>query len=119
AILVSLVALTVWAWRERPEFAEVAVLALIAFVLFNKVFKPQYVLWLLPLFAWNGVKRSTVRLVEGTAIVHMAVTYFSLRTPLVGLMTAIRVGALVVIAGGIFRNAHQASVDNSPPVLSR
>ena len=34
---------------RRPRLAQVAVLVLIAFLVFNKVYSPQYVLWLLPL----------------------------------------------------------------------
>ena len=34
---------------RRPRLAQVAVLLLIVFLVFNKVYSPQYVLWLLPL----------------------------------------------------------------------
>jgi len=33
---------------RRPRLAQVALLALVAFLIFNKVYSPQYVLWLLP-----------------------------------------------------------------------
>jgi uncharacterized membrane protein len=35
--------------RRRPRFAQLAFLVLVAFVLTNKVYSPQYVLWLIPL----------------------------------------------------------------------
>jgi len=34
---------------RRPRLAQVAMLVLVAFLVFNKVYSPQYVLWLLPL----------------------------------------------------------------------
>jgi len=43
-----IVGLTLAAPR-RPRLAQVALLVLVAFLVFNKVYSPQYVLWLLPL----------------------------------------------------------------------
>ncbi|WP_174887176.1 glycosyltransferase 87 family protein [Streptomyces abyssomicinicus] len=37
--------------RRRPRFAQVAFLVVAAFILTNKVYSPQYVLWLVPLAA--------------------------------------------------------------------
>jgi len=37
--------------RRRPRFAQLAFLTVAVFVLLNKVYSPQYVLWLLPLVA--------------------------------------------------------------------
>ncbi|MGW2837051.1 glycosyltransferase family 87 protein [Streptomyces sp. NPDC001493] len=39
------------AGRHRPRFAQLAFLVVAAFVLTNKVYSPQYVLWLIPLAA--------------------------------------------------------------------
>ena len=36
---------------QRPRFAQLAFLTVAAFLLVNKVYSPQYVLWLLPLVA--------------------------------------------------------------------
>jgi len=47
-LLVAIVALTGWA-PEPPRLAQLAFLAVAAFVLVNKVWSPQYALWLLPL----------------------------------------------------------------------
>ncbi len=46
----SIAALTLYAPR-RPRFAQLAFLVLALFVLTNKVYSPQYVLWLIPLAA--------------------------------------------------------------------
>jgi hypothetical protein len=102
---VALVALTVWVWITRPTLARAATLALIALLLFNKVFKPQYALWVLPFLAWTGAKRASVRTFEVTAIIHIAVTYFALPSALVPLAAAVRVGTLGVLAMEIIRRA--------------
>lgn len=102
---VALVALTVWVWITRPTLAQAATLALIALLLFNKVFKPQYALWVLPFLAWTGAKRASVRTFELTAIVHIAVTYFALPSALVPLAAAVRVGTLGVLAMEILGRA--------------
>ncbi len=51
ALLCGGVAALVMAARRRPRFAQVAFLVVAAFVLTNKVYSPQYVLWLIPLAA--------------------------------------------------------------------
>jgi uncharacterized membrane protein len=53
AFLVSLVAIAVLIRRapRRPRVASVVLLTVVAFLLTNKVYSPQYVLWLLPLVA--------------------------------------------------------------------
>jgi uncharacterized membrane protein len=48
--LVAIVALTLFA-RRRPRLGQLAFLTVLAFLLTNKVYSPQYVLWLLPLVA--------------------------------------------------------------------
>ncbi|WP_190121263.1 glycosyltransferase family 87 protein [Streptomyces inusitatus] len=49
-IFVGMAALTLYAPR-RPRFAQLAFLVVAAFILTNKVYSPQYVLWLIPLAA--------------------------------------------------------------------
>lgn len=105
AFLGAIVALTVWVWLKRPTLVQVALLALIAFVLFNKVFKPQYLLWLLPFLAWNGSSRPTVRLLEFTAIAHIAVTYFPLPSVIVEISAAVRTVVLVSLGVATIRAA--------------
>lgn len=113
AVMVSLIAVTLWTWSTRPTFAQAAALTLIAFLLFNKVFKPQYVLWVLPFLAWNGSNRQTVRLVEFTAIAHIAVTYFPLPSVIVQIAAAVRTVALWVLGIAIARQARRHSLDPS------
>ena len=48
ALCVGIVVLTLTAAR-RPRFAQLAFLVVSAFILTNKVYSPQYVLWLIPL----------------------------------------------------------------------
>ncbi|MGH3415515.1 MAG: glycosyltransferase family 87 protein [Actinocrinis sp.] len=53
AVLLALscvgIGLITWLARNRPRVAQVAFLVAAAFILFNKVYSPQYVLWLIPL----------------------------------------------------------------------
>jgi uncharacterized membrane protein len=53
AVLLALscvgIGLITWLARNRPRVAQIAFLAASAFILFNKVYSPQYVLWLIPL----------------------------------------------------------------------
>lgn len=49
AALAVLVGLLVWFAPTKPRIAQVAFLLVAAFVLTNKVYSPQYVLWLIPL----------------------------------------------------------------------
>jgi hypothetical protein len=50
-LLVSCIGIGLIAWlaRNRPRVAQIAFLTAAAFILFNKVYSPQYVLWLIPL----------------------------------------------------------------------
>jgi uncharacterized membrane protein len=48
AACAGILALGLRAWR-RPEVAQIAFLVVAAFLIVNKVYSPQYVLWLLPL----------------------------------------------------------------------
>ncbi|MBS2964790.1 DUF2029 domain-containing protein [Actinocrinis puniceicyclus] len=43
------IGLIAWLARHRPRVAQIAFLTAAAFILFNKVYSPQYVLWLIPL----------------------------------------------------------------------
>jgi uncharacterized membrane protein len=53
AVLLALscvgIGLIAWLARNRPRVAQIAFLTAAAFILFNKVYSPQYVLWLIPL----------------------------------------------------------------------
>jgi uncharacterized membrane protein len=94
----GLMVLTLWVYRRRPTFGEAATLAIIVFILFNKVFKPQYVLWVVPLLALIGAKRTTTRTLEFAAITEFATIYFTLPLLLAPVAAAVRIGALVVLS---------------------
>jgi uncharacterized membrane protein len=53
AVLLALscvgIGLLTWLTQRRPRLAQVVFLVAAAFILFNKVYSPQYVLWLIPL----------------------------------------------------------------------
>jgi hypothetical protein len=83
----------------------VVVLSIIVLLLANKVFKPQYVLWVLPFLAWYGSRRWQVRVLEVAAIVQISVTYFSLPRALVGLATGARILMLCLLGVAVFTEA--------------
>lgn len=105
SVVAALIVVTIWAARARPTFAQVAAVALIALLVFNKVFKPQYVLWVLPFLAWSRVSRSKVRLTEATAIVQFAVIYFALPTVIFPMEAAARVAVLGLLARDVVKSA--------------
>ena len=49
-------AIAVLAWRTRADVAQLGFLTVAAFCVTNKVYSPQYVLWLLPLAVLAGVR---------------------------------------------------------------
>ena len=110
--LVSLLGVAVWAKRRNPSAGTVAVIAVIAFLFFNKVFKPQYVLWVTPLYAYVGGRIIWARLLEYSAIVELA-TYYVPLPGVVGLLTLIgRTIALLAMAIHVGRS--QFRVRNPP-----
>jgi hypothetical protein len=101
-LAISLLAVTFWVARARPTFAQAAAMALLVLLIFNKVFKPQYVLWVLPFLAWARVGRFKVRLVEITALVQFVVIYFSLPEFIYPIEASVRTVALALIAVELF-----------------
>lgn len=98
-LVVALVAITVWALLRRPTVGQAAALTMLAVLFLIKVFKPQYVLWALPFLAWTGARRLPVRLLETTAIVQFATTYFALPVAAFALvLTPIRLFAIAWLA---------------------
>ncbi len=105
----TLLLLTVWIARARPSFAEAAVLALTAMLLLNKTFKPQYVLWVLPFYAWIRASYAKVRLVEAAAIVAFVVVYFDVPKWINPIETTVRVTILGLLAADIIGARRKAS----------
>lgn len=77
-LIVAIFVVTVWVARTKPSFAEAATVAIMVLLALNKVFKPQYVLWVIPFLAWIRASRVKVRILEMTAIMQFAVIYFAL-----------------------------------------
>jgi hypothetical protein len=48
-------ALTIlWQWRGKLDLAQASIALLLVFIITGKVFSPQYLIWLIPLLAYNG-----------------------------------------------------------------
>lgn len=104
SLVVSLALITWWVGKTRPSFAQVAALALIALLTFNKVFKPQYILWVIPFLAWIGADRMKVRLAEAATIAQFAAIYLALPAFIYPIHTAVRVIALGWVAADVLRS---------------
>jgi uncharacterized membrane protein len=72
--LVAIVLLCLLAPR-RPRLAQVAFLTVLAFVLTNKVFSPQYTLWLLPLLVLARPRWRAFLIWQATEVVLMITLY--------------------------------------------
>jgi hypothetical protein len=103
SLAAALLLITWWAARTRPSFAEVAAVVVIAMLTFNKVFKPQYILWALPFLAWIRADRLKVRIAESAAVLQFAVIYLALPGIIYPIHTAIRVVSLGLVASDILR----------------
>jgi len=57
ALAASAVAIAVWMIRRRPDIRRASLAAVIAFMVCNKVYSPQYDLWLVPLMLMVGLPR--------------------------------------------------------------
>lgn len=65
ATAIALIAVSVWSWRRGRQLGDypllpASLLILIAYLLANKVYSPQYLLWLLPLLVLAGIGASSV-----------------------------------------------------------
>ncbi len=114
AIVVALLAVTYWTARSKVTPVEAAAVALMALMAFNKVFKPQYVLWVLPFLAWIRVSRLKVRILEATAILQFAVIYFALPAFLFVVEASVRLVVLALLAAEIIKVRSVTSVSREP-----
>lgn len=85
ATLIALIGIAAWSWQRGRRLraypllpAAVALLA--GYLLLNKVYSPQYALWLLPLLVLAGVETSTVL----AYLVVDAVLFWSLQGTVIG-----------------------------------
>lgn len=114
SLILALFAFTYWTARTKPTFAQAATVAVLALLTFNKVFKPQYVLWVLPFLAWLGVSRLKVRVLEGTAIMQFAVIYFALPAFLYVVEASVRLLVLALLMGEIMRTRSVTMATREP-----
>ncbi len=56
--------------RERPGLVQLLLLIVAAFMIFNKVYSPQFMIWLVPLIALVGLKLRDVMIWHGFQILH-------------------------------------------------
>lgn len=104
AVALGLIAATVWTAMKRPRFAEAAAVAMSLFLLFNKIFKPAYVLWLIPLLALAGSKRANVRVLEAAVLLSFAVVFFpAVPDWLLPIGATVRILMLAVVVWEILR----------------
>jgi hypothetical protein len=110
---VALLSIAAWSIRHRPTLGEAAALGLTVFLLANKTFKPQYALWVLPLFALVSVRRRTVRLLELGVLIEFFAIYFSLPWAVAGIGAFTRILALITGAFEIFRRSERAKAQHA------
>lgn len=71
----ALVAWLAWVAPQPPRLAPLMLLVVAAFLLTNKVYSPQYVLWLLPLVALSRVRWRDVLIWQAGEVVHFFGTW--------------------------------------------
>lgn len=104
AVALALIGATVWTASKRPTFAEAAALAMSLFLLFNKIFKPAYILWLIPLLALVGSKRAYVRILEAAVLLSFTVVFFpAVPQRLLPIGAAVRILMLVLVIAEVIR----------------
>lgn len=103
-LIVAMAGVTVWVARTRPSFAETAAVAVMVLLALNKVFKPQYVLWVIPFLAWIRASRAKVRILEMTAIMQFAVIYFALPELFYVAETSVRLVILALLCIDIVKS---------------
>ena len=120
-LLAGLVAVLVLAAPRRPRVPQVAFLLLAAFLVTNKVYSPQYVLWLLPLAALARPRwRDVLVWQAGEVLYFLAVWYYlaaaydaarAMPVSLYVLAIAVRVAATGWLAGTVVRDVLRPATD--------
>jgi len=107
---------------EPPRLAQLAFLAVAAFLLVNKVWSPQYALWLLPLAALARPRWRDLLIWQTAEVLYFVAVWWHLATlydssaPLIGsrgyaAATVIRIAGLAWLAGVVVRDIMQPSSD--------
>ncbi|HTJ69939.1 MAG TPA: glycosyltransferase 87 family protein [Actinospica sp.] len=110
AVLLALscvgVGLLTWLARFRPRVGQIVFLVACAFILFNKVYSPQYVLWLIPLAVLARPRWRDFIVWQVCEVIYYGAIWLylvSLNTPLRGLpQPAYDLAIAIHIAGTVF-----------------
>ncbi|MGH8825054.1 MAG: glycosyltransferase family 87 protein [Jiangellaceae bacterium] len=122
AVLLGLIVALALTAPEPPRLAQLAFLAVAAFLLVNKVWSPQYALWLLPLAALARPRWRDLLIWQAAEVLYFVAVWWHLATlydssgPLIGsrgyaAATAIRIGGLAWLAGVVVRDIMNPSSD--------
>lgn len=124
-LLIVVLALTA---PEPPRLAQVAFLAVAAFVLVNKVWSPQYALWLLPLAVLARPRWRDLLVWQAAEVVYFVAVWWHLASlfepeePLIGdswyaLTVALRAAGLLWVMGVVARDMLRPSMDPVRPYI--
>jgi uncharacterized membrane protein len=121
-VLLTVIVVLGFAAPEPPRLAQLAFLAVAAFLLVNKVWSPQYALWLLPLAALARPRWRDLLIWQAAEVLYFVAVWWHLATlydssaPLIGsrgyaAATVIRIAGLAWLAGVVVRDIMQPSSD--------
>jgi len=127
-VLLGLIVALGLAAPEPPRLAQLAFLAVAAFLLVNKVWSPQYALWLLPLAALARPRWRDLLIWQAAEVLYFVAVWWHLATlydsssPLIGTRgyaaaTMIRIAGLAWLAGVVVRDIVEPSSDPVRPFV--
>lgn len=67
--------ITIWQWRGKFDLSQAFIALVLIFIVTNKVFSPQYLMWLIPLLAYNGAFNRRWLVLWGTISALTTVIY--------------------------------------------
>ena len=129
AVLLVLIVVLALAAPQPPRLAQLAFLAVAAFLLVNKVWSPQYALWLLPLAALARPRWRDLLIWQIGEVLYFVAVWWHLATlfdsgnPLIGsrgyaIATAIRLGCLGWLCALVVRDVLHPEHDPVRPFLT-
>jgi uncharacterized membrane protein len=112
------------AWRTRAEFAPLGFLVVAAFCVTNKVYSPQYVLWMLPLAVLAGVRVRDWAIWQAAEVLYWLAVWQYLAWTLspawlYPAATFVRIAATVYLAGKVVTLAADRPVPAPPSTSAR
>ncbi|HMG31701.1 MAG TPA: glycosyltransferase 87 family protein, partial [Jiangellaceae bacterium] len=128
-VLLGLIVALALAAPEPPRLAQLAFLAVAAFLLVNKVWSPQYALWLLPLAALARPRWRDLLIWQTAEVLYFVAVWWHLATlydssaPLISsggfaAATVIRIAGLAWLAGVVVRDILHPASDPVRPYLT-